>query len=739
MMGAFLGFALVAHMGMGKFLYSSWPFDGLCKNDEYSTAGDGVLDSATTAMSGGTANSPGTVYSAAANGTHTAEYQKCNTIQRAFTLELVFESKGPQTILTSFYQWVLIVAVVCGFIYSVAFRSGGFIRRLFHAELRDMSKASDDQFSEQRSIKLYVPEFQYAAQVNPLLACDMSKVETRYISWVGNFEEYNLYEYAKKHAEQGDLEVPLDMTKVFSACKQYVKYNDRLAHFAIRIQRAQRAKNKYRKSIKDRMALDKEAEEEAEQQALRDKAAQDMARIEMTIRQIHETQTNATGADATETDARLKEMNEKLEKLRALDDLPQKLQQLDALEGMDGKLQDMHVKLGNLQHLDKLDDMHNKIKDMDGLGAFAQQEQLGKIGQLEGKLEEVNAKLSQLHSAHGDEIEKMGTAFATSSDQLETRLAAHSKAHIGAINAQMAASREEQHQLLQAVASLHKENASLNAESEIRDAELVAAKAKLLAAELFADGNRESLAGDSSTSRSLTPEPPRKLAPKTQAPVRRKSRKVKTAAPTTTAPNPERHYCTFWEGPFQGEQQEIEIGHDGFNMHSSKGETQVKWLDIQKWRVGEENRFEFDTAKARFPCIFDTMEQTLAMLEVFQNRCTMQLRCFQLMDECDGGEDEEGDVSVRANKINGVSIDGNADIPWGAIQQWSLEPGEEEPDGSVSMDMFEFWACDRLGREKEYAFECDSIDALYLQASFEQHAQPKVGGSLTGQRQRVIV
>jgi hypothetical protein len=715
-MGNFMAAALFAHMAMGKYLYSAWPFDGLCWNDKF----NGIPEE---------------------NITQTVNAE-CNPIERALSVEWGFASNSPKTILTSFYQWVLILVVGFGIIYSVFFKYKGFFRSLFHAELKDTSNASDECFSQQPSIKLYLPEFQYTAQVHPLLACDMSKIENRYISWVGDFEENNLYEYARKQ-EFGE---PLDLTKTFSTCKQYVKYDDRFVYFATKIQRAQRGKNAYRKMILDRKALEDEKEKGVGEEAQFRQQYCELKRIEMAIRAVDE---KARDADLKKTEVhevRLQEMSQELEKLRALDDFPQKLQQLDVLEGLDGKLEDMHA---NLKQLEKLDDLHGQMKGLgEPGGAFEQLGQLSKIGPLEDRLEDVNARLGQLHSTQSDALgefhDKIGTTFAASSEELENRLTAFSAVQLKAIKAEIAASREEaraeQNQLLEAVARLHKEHAVQRA------VEIPAAERH---ESLNVDVSSQSRTSDPCGSTSISdvpkqhPSSPRMPVPETPTPPepsRRRSRLGKTRKPdAASAPaySPRRHYCTFWEGPFEGEQQKIEISAKGFNMHSKRGETQVKWHDIQKWRVDEENRFEFDTAYTRFPCIFASTEQALAMLELFQDRCTMQLECFQLMDEDDDGADDEGEVMVLVKKTEGVSINGKADIPWADIQQWNLEAGETEADGSIGMDMFEFWAKDCLGGEKEYALECDGIDAVYLQASFEQHAKPS--GMTMSQCHRVIV
>ena len=113
---------------------------------------------------------------------------------------LIIKHPYSQTFLVEFYQYVLVIMVGGGCLFAVIFKGKGALAGLFHAEVRDTTGCSKEMYTQQRSISLYVPELVNPFQVNPLLACDMSSVDSRHLTWVGDFEENNLFTYAQKQA-----------------------------------------------------------------------------------------------------------------------------------------------------------------------------------------------------------------------------------------------------------------------------------------------------------------------------------------------------------------------------------------------------------------------------------------------------------------------------------------------------------------------------------------------------------
>jgi hypothetical protein len=289
MMVVFVAASIVAHMLMSKFVYSAWPFDGVCEKGD--------------------------------------SYETCSQLKDAFALELKKQAPYTQKFLTDFYQWSFLSLVGITTTYIALFKYRGFFHSLFHATIKDATDASDEKFSRQRSISLYVPELQNPYQVNPLLACDMTGVDTMHLSWVGDYEANNLFTYAQKQAPPGT-----DLTKMFSVCKQYVHYDDRLAFYTMKIQRARRSKLASRQSIEDAKLL-VEAEEKEELFQLRAKQTSlDMERLESAIQAAEKAKLEGQENEARNNQdyqARLAEMNEKLKKLdqlAKLDEMHEKLQ-----------------------------------------------------------------------------------------------------------------------------------------------------------------------------------------------------------------------------------------------------------------------------------------------------------------------------------------------------------------------------------------------------------------------------
>jgi hypothetical protein len=245
MMGIFVAISVLAHMMASKFFYSAWPFDNRCKSE------------------------------------HGDFYEKCDSLTEAFYFEYKFTTPQPQRLLTKYYEWMVILTILFGFGYAALFKSKGFFHSLFHAKLRDTSDAAEDRFSQTQSIKLYVPEVHLPFQVNPLLACDMEKVDSRHLGWIGDYEANNLYSFAKKVVDDD-----FDGKTMFSRCKQYVKHNDRLLRFALKIQRARRAKVAYRRSLQELADLAAEQEKEKQSQLLAEQTKMDMERLQHQQREI---------------------------------------------------------------------------------------------------------------------------------------------------------------------------------------------------------------------------------------------------------------------------------------------------------------------------------------------------------------------------------------------------------------------------------------------------------------------
>jgi hypothetical protein len=432
---------------------------------------------------------------------------------------------------------------------------------------------------------------------------------------------------------------------------------------------------------------------------------------------------------------RLTEMNEKLEKLGELGDVSGKLDQLNKLD----QLEEMHGKLGHLDKLSGIDEMHGKLDNLNHLDGL--QDKLDQLAQMNGKLEhlgDMSAKLDNLKELEslGEVSSSLEKSFSDSNKQLEARLSIYHDGQINDLKQELAATRESQKELLDVVKSL-KDIAAQRATQDAAQHEAVHAAAHAASHAAARTAPRE-------PSREVSREATR-TPRKTRTPTKRN-----TAAPSNSTPSSqaETFYCIVGEGQSEGEEQQILVMPNGVHIKSintATKNTDVAWADIRKWRVDLKEEmeqgvgFEFETEQTKFPFRHPTTERAVAMLKMFQENCTMHLGCFQLIDEYEGDDDEE---SVLLLSKTGVAIQGQRqNIPWSAIAQWNLEPGELEEDGTCGMDLFEFWVLEGNDEETEYAFECDGIDAHYLKAGFELYMQDRGSDvkAASVQRQRVIV
>jgi hypothetical protein len=698
MMAVFVGSSVGAHIIMSKFFYSAWPFDNLCKKD--------------------------------------GEFAVCGKVRRGFTLELGGEEPYERAFLRDFYQWTFVILVVGAFLYMAIFNFQAMFASLFHAVHRDTKGASEEKFVHQRSIKLYVPELVTPIQVNPLLACDMSSVNPRHLGWVGDFEENNLFTYAQKQTDA-------DISHMFSVCKQFYQYDDRLAHWTTKIQRARRSKLAIRQG-----QLDEESQQLAllEEEKFQTRAKQtnlDMERLESAIRAAEKAQLESKEQEESQGNAhaqRLDEMNAKLKSLGALDDVSDKLDKLQKLDHLE-QLGEMHGKLVHLDKLSGIDEIHGKLKNLEGVN-----DKLEQLSQMNGKLEQLgdmSAKLDQLHHLEGlGEVgANLQSAFSDSTNKLEQRLSTYTDSQIGDLKAELAATRESQQQLLDAVKDL-KDSAAVRA---VRDQ---AHHEAALAAVAAANSQAPPRAAPAPAAAAPRAAPAPRAVARTARRASKRPTKKATAAPgeKSDASKGETFFCIVGQGPADGEEQQVVITPAGVHVTSinrSVADTKLAWADIVRWRLELQDDmsqgvgFEFETEHTKFPFRHPTTERAVAMLKIFQEACTMHVACYQLSDQC---EQEDDDETILLLNKSGVAVKGGATIcSWEAVAQWNLEPGEPEDDGTCGMDLFEFWVLEGNGEETEYAFECDGIDATYLKAGFELNMKEGEASAPSMQRQRVIV
>jgi hypothetical protein len=712
MMGVFILLSVLVHMMASKFFYSAWPFDNRCKSE------------------------------------HGEGYEKCDALAEAFYFEYKFTTPGPQRVLTEFYQWMFILTVVFGFAYAVLVKYRGFFHSLFHAETRDTYGTPDDQFSQTRSIKLYIPEVHLPFQVNPLLTCDMGEVDSRHLSWIGDYEANNLFSFAKKVVDDD-----FDAKTMFSRCKQYVRHEDRLAHFAIKIQRARRAKSAYRRSLQDLAELEKEKVKEKQFEFRAKQTQLDMERLEVAIARADQAQSDAQESDsvAKETYIQMLEtMNQKLENVGALGDVSGKLEQLDKLKTLDqANFVELHGKLDQLSkgleanREDKLDFISAELEKNGQVGAD-QYRPASPSELLHQRLSvhtdtQVSALKAELEATRAKQQEMKAELEATHAQQREMKAEM-----LAEIAAGREASHEHQQEILKTMLSLHENQRELLKADAAHTAANTGAAAAAVDEKQIQASQAEAVANSLPQAEGTPAAPlPAALQRKSRKEKKRKTKTKSTnKSPATMSPTTipwETFFCTLSEGPFKGEQQELSFSQTGLRMKSARGETHVLWKAVEKWRVLDGSSFEFDTADTKYPFVCDSAERTLAIFQVFQEKGTLLIRGyrFQVTDE----GDEADDNCVLRVKADGVSVNNGPWLAWSNVAQWNLEPGDEEEDGSVGMDIFEFWARDSTGEETEYAVECDEIDAVYLNAAFDHRVNESGVGKAppTFQRQRVIV
>jgi hypothetical protein len=126
-----------------------------------------------------------------------------------------------QQIFTKVFMWATIVSLSAMVIYNSLVGSVWSIRALFYGMKPDKhSNLSAEKYTMLDEVQAYVPQIKYTGLATNLLACDISHFDHEYIDWAGHFDEYSIFEDAKKDMEALEPNKVAGMSgTLFSICQ----------------------------------------------------------------------------------------------------------------------------------------------------------------------------------------------------------------------------------------------------------------------------------------------------------------------------------------------------------------------------------------------------------------------------------------------------------------------------------------------------------------------------------------
>jgi len=168
--------ALLIHIVITLHMYSGFPFDGICPTEDL-------------------------VSSSIASSKKVKDkriYKYCEQGSGLFSSSFLFIS--PDSHMTSDQQFLVKIysysAVVMFTVLVVVYFGQNlinFYNMLFIGSYSPRGQPQSEQFSDVEDIQAYIPQIDDPTFPFPLLCCDLTHLNRSHISWVGDYDKYNLY------------------------------------------------------------------------------------------------------------------------------------------------------------------------------------------------------------------------------------------------------------------------------------------------------------------------------------------------------------------------------------------------------------------------------------------------------------------------------------------------------------------------------------------------------------------